>query len=253
MSSEESQSVDLYPVAFVIIATYDDFKTHALNLMRSLPTTAQVCVLFNEQGPSSSLSEVDVKREGSRTLRSRKWIHKKGEFNFSEARNLAQELATKDWIFWIDTDEILAHAQHDGIAEAASNAGGGVGGFMAGQASLSNYERLIGDQNASYINTAQCRLYRNHCGFKWQGFAHEQIVPSIQAGGYSLIETTITVIHNGYSYDYDSLIQKLKRNTSLIGRWLHENDESHALHRFYRDLYIRDISGLTKMENIKCQ
>lgn len=249
---EANDELDIYPVSFCVIATRTDFQNHALNMMRSLPLNAQVCVLFNEETDGEEfISDVVSKKEEQRTLLSRVWKYKKGQFDFATARNLCHEMATKDWVFWIDCDEMIAHAQHAGIAEA-TNAGGGVGGYMCGQASLTNYGRIMYGGNAEYVNTPQCRLYRNTCGFDWVGYAHEQIVPSIQDAGYTLIESTIIVIHNGYSGDYDTLYAKLERNASLIGRWLHEHGTQHKQYKHYRDVWHREMDGLIKMEKKKC-
>lgn len=221
-------------------------------MMRSLPNNAQVCVLFNEPTTGEeSLSDVVRKDEDQRSLLSRVWKYPVGKFDFATARNHCHDMATKDWIFWIDCDEMIAHAQHSGIAEA-TNAGNGVGGYICGQASLSNFRRTMEGGNADYINTAQCRLYRNNYGFKWIGYAHEDIVPSIQDAGYTLIESTITVIHNGYSGDYETLYNKLDRNVSLIGRWLNEHDKQHKQYKQYRDLLCRELNGLIKLEKKQC-
>lgn len=253
-TEEEATELDEFPVSFCVIATLDHFKDNALHMIRSLPANAQICVLFNQEGKEEQLSELEIKTEAQRTLRSKMWTYKAGEFSFAKARNLCDELATKDWIFWIDCDELLAQAQHDGIAEATKY-GGGVGGFSCGQASYTAYEKLIGNGASPYINTGQLRLYRNKHGFQWIGHAHEQIATSIKSAGYSVIDTTITIIHNGYSVDESQLISKLERNTSLIGRWLQENiaDQQTDLWKFYRDLYARDIQGLIKMEKLQCQ
>lgn len=219
-------------------------------MIRSLPSNAQICLLLNKEGESDHLTDIRMEQEQHRTTVSRLWTYAPGTFSFARARNLCDEMATSDWIFWIDCDEMLSPAQHAGIYDSITRVGGGVAGFMAGQASLSLYEKLIGKTDrGTYINIAQCRLYRNHHGFKWEGHAHEQIITSIRRGGYSIIETTLTVIHNGYSGSPESLKGKLRRNTSLIGRWLREHDESHELFSFYSDIWSRDFQALTTLEN----
>jgi hypothetical protein len=249
---EVTSEVDAFPVSFCVIATQDDFKENAMNMIRSLPANAQICVLFNQAGDEEHLSDVTVKTSNGRTLRSQMWTYKHDQFSFAKARNLSGALATKEWIFWIDCDEVLAQAQHDGIKEATT-VGAGVGGFMCGQASHSMYEKLLNTGQSGYINTGQCRLYRNRQEMEWIGHAHEQIVPSIRNAGFSIIDSTITVIHNGYSVDQEKLVKKLERNTSLIGRWLHENGSSHDMFKFFRALYARDIQGQINMEKLQCQ
>ena len=247
---QEHVERDAFPVAFCVIATKKDFAEHAMFMMRSLPEDAQVCILMNEEGTEESLSELKVQDCPKRTIRSKTWTYAPKTFSFAKARNLCHELATKEWVFWLDCDEVIAHVQHDGIKQATAIHGGGVGGFIAGQASMSVFDKLFGATEAAYNNIAQLRMYRTNCGFEWEGHAHEQIVPSIRKRGYTIVESTITVIHNGYSGEADVLHKKLQRNTSLIGRWLYEN-EGHELQNFYREIYCRDMQGLINLENKK--
>jgi hypothetical protein len=92
-------------------------------------------------------------------------------------------------------------------------------------------------------------MYRNSEEFRWEGYAHEQIAHTIRSAGYSVIDTTITIAHNGYSGDPDKLRKKLERNTDLIGRWLADNTKEHGLYKFYRDTWVRDLTALQRMEN----
>ena len=247
---EETVERDTFPIAFCIIATKQDFSDHAMFMMRSLPEDAQICVLLNREGATESITDLKVQDCPKRTIRSKEWIYEPNTFSFSKARNLCHELTTKEWVFWIDCDEVLAHVQHEGIKRAVEIHGGGVGGFIAGQASMSYFDKLLGAEEATYSNISQLRLYRANCGFEWEGHAHEQIVPSIRKRGYTIVDTTITVIHNGYSGDADVLHSKLERNVTLIGRWLAEN-EGHDLYKFYREIYVRDAHGLLTLEKQK--
>lgn len=245
--NDEQVERDTFPVAFCVIATRQDFSDHAMFMMRSLPEDAQVCVLLNQQGEEESIGELKIQDCPKRTIRSKTWTYKPNTFSFSKARNLCHELTTKEWVFWIDCDEVIAHVQHDGIKQATAIHGGGVGGFLAGQASMSMFHKLFGAEEAEYANIAQLRMYRSNCGFEWEGHAHEQILPSIRKRGYTIVDSTITVIHNGYSGEADVLHAKLERNTSLIGRWLHEN-QGHELQKFYREIYCRDMNALINLE-----
>ena len=238
-----------YPVSFCVIASVKDMQEHLLRMLRTIPTGAEVCILLNEQGKEDALTDVIVNADSKHIIRSRKWTYERGTFSSAKARNLAHDMATTGWIFLIDCDELLCEAQHEGIADATVLHGGGVGGFMAGQASLSVFDKELGrSTKGEYINTAQCRMYRNKCGFTWEGHAHEQIEHQIQAEGYTLVDTTITIVHNGYTGDLDTLRGKLERNSDLIGRWLAENSKDHALYKHYRELYARDTNALIQLE-----
>ena len=249
MDTIENNERDTFPVSFCVIASMQDMHDSLQGMLRSLPKNAEVCIVLNEPGKESHISELAIHEDENRTIRSVKWTYQKGKFDFSFARNLCNTLATKDWIFWMDCDEYLVEQQHEGIAEATVRHGGGVGGFMCGQASLSCYKRLVGEaEENEYFNIGQLRMYRNTPEFKWEGYAHEQIAHTIRGAGYSVIDTTITIAHNGYSGDPEKLRKKLERNTDLIGRWLADNTKEHGLYKFYRDTHTRDITALIKME-----
>lgn len=241
---------DAFPVAFLIIASDADAVPGKLNLtLRSLPENAQVCILLNREGGDGedTITPIDVADYGTRTVRSRTWTYPKGQFSFAKARNLAHSLATKAWGFWIDCDELLCHAQHDGIAHAVYSHGGGVGGFNCGQASMTRYPQIVGGGDIEYINVKQLRLYRLDCGFAWEGYAHEQISHTVRGGSYAIIDTSITVVHQGYSYDNDQLKAKVKRNAALIGRWLNDHP-THDLRAYYDDVYVRELITIQQLE-----
>lgn len=245
----ESSQRDTYAVAFCIIATPKDVTPERLRLcLSSLPQNAQVCILLNHEGPEETLSEISIDEQPMQTIRSRTWTWKKGRFDFAKARNICHEMATKEWAFWIDCDEILCAAQHDGIEYAVASHGGGVGGFNCGQASMTRYTQLSSNADAEYINIKQLRLYRLNCGFTWEGYAHEQISHSIRGAGYSVVDTSITVVHNGYSQTDAELIARLKRNAKLIGRWLYEVPEDHPLVPYYNGVYVRELSAIHNLE-----
>jgi hypothetical protein len=238
---------DAFGVSFCIIARPEDLKS--LNrCMASLPADAQVCILLNEpHNGESEITELDVAVHPKRTVRSRLWKYPHGQFSFSAARNMCHAMATCEWIFWIDCDEMLAHAQHDGIRYAAMGHGAGVGGFHAAQAHMTRYPQMLGGE-CEYASVKQLRLYRNAPGLRWEGYAHEQIAHTVRGAGYSIVDTSLVVIHNGYSEDDGALIQKLRRNADLIGRWLADH-KTHELRTFYEDLYVRELSSLRQLES----
>lgn len=242
---------DTYPISFLIIARPEDVAPGRLqNAIKSLPKNAQVCVLLNKEGgkDEDTITEIDVAEHEFRTIRSRLWTYPKGQFDFSRARNLCHTLATKSWGFWIDCDEMLCEAQHDDIAYATYGHGGGVGGFHCCQSSMTRYPQIMEGKDPEYIGIKQLRLYRLDCGFTWEGYAHEQIAHSVRAGGYTIVDTTITVVHNGYSYSDAELLAKVKRNAKLIGRWLAFND-SHELTAYYNEVYVRELVTIQTLEN----
>lgn len=243
----EAAPVPSFPVSFCIIVSPKDVETLPRTLA-SLPGDCEVCVLLNAPGDASTITPESSSYENGRLMRWTQWTFERERFSFAEARNLCGRMATKDWIFWIDADEFLCEAQHDGIRFAAESHGGGVGGFRAGQAAMSRFPNLVGEGDNEFHCMKQLRMYRNGCGFWWEGYAHEQIEPSIRGGGYTVVDTSIIVVHNGYSLDDATLAAKLERNTTLIGRWIADNNAGHPLATFYKGLLCRDLTAQLKMK-----
>lgn len=246
---EAPKERNTFPVSFVIIAASKEVEDGTLQrCIGSLPNNAEVCILTNSRGDDNTITNVSESVGDRQIIRSRHWTCPENQFSFATARNYAQMMATKEWLFWIDCDELLAHAQHDGIAHAAISAGPGVGGYYAGQLSLSRFATILEQGAGEYHAEKQLRLYRKHPGVYWEGHAHEQIAHRIRACGYTVVESSIGIIHNGYSLDDATLVSKVKRNYTLIGRWMHENGDTHELSRYYRETLGRDLSAYNLLE-----
>lgn len=246
---EAPKERNTFPVSFVIIAVSKEVEDGTLQrCISSLPSNAEVCILTNSRGEHNTITTVQESIGDNQVIRSRHWTCPENEFSFAAARNYCGMMATKEWLFWIDCDELLAHAQHDGIAYAATSAGPGVGGYYAGQLSLSRFPTIIEGKPGEYHAEKQLRMYRNHPGVYWEGHAHEQIAHRIRACGYTTIESSIGIVHNGYSLDDATIVSKVKRNYTLIGRWLQENNETHELYTFYRQTLGRDLQAFNLME-----
>lgn len=234
-----------FPVSFCIIATVDDFKRSGQGLMSSLPVDAEVNVLLNEPGAEDDLSEIAELSEYPR-LRTRTWTYKQGEFSFAEARNHAHDMASHDWIMWMDCDERANPAQHRDIRHLVEALPKGFGGIMAMQASMRTVgEHFTGRANerGDYEAIGQCRLYRKSTGAKWFGRCHEQIADMVEQEGYRLLPTDITITHSGYILSKADLISKLERNSNLLLRQTAEMGEDHPMYRAYCEFLTRDMGG----------
>ena len=246
----EDEGAGNFPCSFVVIASERDMMEHMQGMLRTLPPNAEVCVLVNGEGDEESLTDELVQTTGTMVMRSRRWTYKRGEFSFAKARNLAHEMATHDWVFWIDCDERLPEFQHHGIREAC-NFGGGIGGIMAGQASLSTVRIHLGQDNegiGDYVNIRQLRMYRRSTGALWVGHCHEQIYPSIVKAGYTVKASTITIVHNGYSGDAASISAKIRRNVALLCRTCHELGMNHEQAPFFYACLHRELNALKSMD-----
>lgn len=89
--------------------------------------------------------------------------------DFGAARQHAFDQATGDWVFWVDADDIVLHA--DRIRDLAASAPDSVIGF---------HWRYVLSRDAAGEPTFQFwreRLVRNDGSFRWVGRVHEALVP----------------------------------------------------------------------------
>jgi len=234
-----------FPVSFCIIATVEEFRLRGQGLLRTLPIDAEVNVLLNSEGAEESLSEI-TNLSDYPYLRTRTWAYTKDNFSFADARNHASDMATHDWVMWVDCDERLNPAQHADIRNLAEVLPKGFGGIMAMQVSLQTFQEHFeghADPRGQYGAIGQCRLYRRSTGARWFGRCHEQIADMIEHEGYRLLPTDITITHSGYIVTREELIKKLERNSNLLLRQTFEMGSEHPMYQAYCEFLTRDMSG----------
>ena len=237
-----------FPVSFVVITRNEDLK-HLQQMINTLPPDCEVCILSNMQGKEDSLSEIETINVGTRILINRKWIYT-GDFDFAKARNLADEMASNDWRFWIDSDDRLAHCQHEQIRRVADTFPAGIAGAFAGVVSYEPDWR--GETHAhigSVTSAYQLRMYRGSAGAKWRGRIHEQIYPELQRLGWGARPTAIIVIHEGYNAPLHKRLEKLERNVELLIQEV-ANNEDDAMRSFYAS-YLRDAMRVMSEMQLK--
>lgn len=136
--------------------------------------------------------------------------------NFSDARNVSLDLATGDWILFLDGDEELAVESgpilHSVILES------GMEGYFIKIVNVS------GDDNFPERSVdVVFRLFRNKQSYRFRGAVHEQIcdVISEQNEGvhYQLIEDII-IYHYGYLSSHLEVKDKKRRNRVLLEKEL---------------------------------
>ncbi|MDQ7788611.1 MAG: glycosyltransferase family 2 protein, partial [Clostridia bacterium] len=114
--------------------------------------------------------------------------------NFSDARNSSLEMATGDWILFLDADEELAPESHDALRSLVNDET--VDGYFV---KIINY---LG--NEGWTETCPdivFRLFRNRPEYRFRGAIHEQIADVIlennRRAGYRMAEDVI-ILHYGY-------------------------------------------------------
>lgn len=135
--------------------------------------------------------------------------HATWENDFSKARNISLQHATKDWILVLDADEEIRTADHNLIKTLTETPGAcyllnqrhytddlRFNNSVSCQGEHSDMER--GHQG--YFQSPLARLWPNHCGIEFNGIIHEDVTPSIlQRSELSIVPTEVLIHHYGFT------------------------------------------------------
>ncbi|SFK72147.1 Tetratricopeptide repeat-containing protein [Paenibacillus sp. 1_12] len=93
------------------------------------------------------------------------WIN-----DFAAARNYSFSLATMDYIWWLDADDVLLEGDQQKLLQLKST-------FDTSIDSLAmNYHLNSGPDGQATFSMKRNRIVRRSCGFQWHGFVHEYLV-----------------------------------------------------------------------------
>lgn len=134
--------------------------------------------------------------------------HFKWNNNFSDARNASLELATKDWIIFLDADEEMPKEEGIRLKQLIN-----VTPLEAFHCRLVN---II--QNTNIGDAIVLRAFKNNPKYRFRGKMHEQVIFSIQevSGEQSIGLTDIKIMHYGYDPDIADMDLKQRRNLELL-------------------------------------
>ncbi|MGB9791641.1 MAG: glycosyltransferase [Thermacetogeniaceae bacterium] len=149
--------------------------------------------------------------------------------DFSQARNASLELATGDWIFFLDADEELAPGSGEALRRVTAE-DGAEGYFVK----VINY---LGDEG--WVETCPdliFRLFRNRKEYRFRGAIHEQIVDVILEKNRSaryLIAEDIVILHYGYMNRAIAEKDKKNRNLAILQREVEADPDNRLLRYHY--------------------
>lgn len=121
----------------------------------------------------------DIAKKFTNKIFDFKWID-----DFSAARNFAFEKATKDYIFWMDADDILLPEDKEKFLKLKKEL------TLDTDAVMMLYNTGFDEQGRTVFSYYRERLSKRSCNFKWQEPVHEYL----QMGG-KIINATVGITH----------------------------------------------------------
>jgi glycosyltransferase involved in cell wall biosynthesis len=133
--------------------------------------------------------------------------------SFATARNDALNYATGDWIFWMDSDDVLppeCGAQLKETIAAVRNPG------LLGFVMKVRCPHLSDDGTTDWTYVDHVKIFRNRPDLRWEFRIHEQILPSIRRAGGDVGGTDLYVVHAGSDQTPEGKRRKLERDYRLL-------------------------------------
>ncbi len=131
--------------------------------------------------------------------------------DFSAARNESLKYATKDYILWLDADDIISKQD---IARLKLH--------IKKYPNTGVFVTLVDKRPTKEFQSIQLRAFPNIDGIKFVGKVHEQVSFSIEQVGLKYSHCAIVITHLGYDSE-EAVIKKLERNIRILEKELSEN------------------------------
>lgn len=149
-----------------------------------------------------------------------KVINHKWNNDFSEARNVSLEYATKDYILFLDADEKISKENLEKLKVLLSSKKLAEGYFFR----LTNI--INGTEVGEYV---VFRFFKNKRKYRFRGKVHEQIANCIQKHNKDkcIENIDIKIYHYGYDPNKVNIESKYKRNMGILNTYTEEEKDAY--------------------------
>ncbi|WGX74987.1 glycosyltransferase [Paraclostridium bifermentans] len=147
-------------------------------------------------------------------------INHKWNNDFSEARNVSLEYATKDYILFLDADEEISKEDLEKLKALLSSKKLAEGYFFR----LTNI--INGTEVGEYV---VFRFFKNKRKYRFRGKVHEQIANCIQKHNKDkcIENIDIKIYHYGYDPNKVNIESKYKRNMGILNTYTEEEKDAY--------------------------
>lgn len=156
--------------------------------------------------------------------------------SFAEARNFALEKANKEWVFFIDADEILNIRSTQELKKYLIILEDNLTGELFINPTIKNTN--------DHIIQGVTRIFKNNKMVNYKGKIHEY--PFVKnSDPYVISFENILIEHDGYDDNVINMEEKYKRNTKLLNEMIEEEPQNIR----WRYFYCRDGKNYMKEDD----
>lgn len=193
-------------------------------------------IIVVDTGSTDGTNEFLVKQPDVKVI-SYEWQH-----DFAQAKNVALQEATGDWLVFTDADECFYHPEN--IIEYLRRMDKQSAGIDVIFCPIDNIDA---DSNNEVINSDVVpRLIRNHVGIKYIGAVHEQLTKEMEPWQnikYIVVDRKLAIRHIGYSTKVIPF--KHQRNYAILRQVMEKSNKPEMYYGFLSE----SLLGLEKYQD----
>lgn len=205
----------------MIVKNEEDTLTRCLESIKGIPDE----IIIIDTG--STDNTLNIAKQWTENIFSYEW-----KDNFADARNYSFQKATKDYILWLDADDIILQEDYQKLLTLKNTLD-----ISVDMVSM-NYHVLFDEYNNVVTSTKRYRLLKRKHNFKWHGRVHEDILKKENVKCY---DSNIAITHKKIKSNMDSV----KRNISIFENLI-KNDEILTAHEMLN--YAKDLHSINQYE-----
>jgi GT2 family glycosyltransferase/tetratricopeptide (TPR) repeat protein/2-polyprenyl-3-methyl-5-hydroxy-6-metoxy-1,4-benzoquinol methylase len=139
--------------------------------------------------------------------------------DFSAARNESVRHARGEWVFWMDSDDVIDEANGRALRELAD---GPHPANVLGYVVRVHCTGPDPGRRDDVTVVDHVKLFRNRPGLRFEHRIHEQIIPAIRRAGGDVAWTDLFVVHAGYDHSPEGQARKKERDLRILHQELSE-------------------------------
>lgn len=163
--------------------------------------------------------------------------------DFSAARNVSLQHARGEWIFWMDSDDIMTQEQGRKLRELV---------YGTHAADCFGYVAQVHCESAEpgqMTTVDHVKVFRNLPELRFEHRIHEQILPAIRRAGGTVAFTDLFVVHKGSIQTPEMRQRKIDRDFRILARDL-EDRPNHPFVLFNLGMTHEDVGNYFEAEQL---